>query len=168
MKIIEQEIWDYLDGSLSEDERISIESCIENDPLYRSIFEELSSLNDTLQTLELDHPSMSFNRNVMDKVDLEPNPGSIKSLIDKRIIYGISAFFILTIGGLLLFLFAAIDWSSVSDATNGTFTTTAINYSALSEGPFVKAFLFIDIMLGLLLLDGFLRKLVNTKKLKNI
>lgn len=168
MKIIEQEIWNYLDGSLSEDEGILIESCIENDPLYRSVFEELSSLNGSLQSLELDHPSMSFNRNVMDKVALEPVPGLVKSLIDKRIIYGISAFFILTIGGLLLFLFAAIDWSPVSGATNGTFTKTAINYSALSEGPFVNAFLFIDVFLGLLLLDGFLRKLANTKKLKNI
>src|SRR5688500_2178144 len=97
MKVIEQEIWDYLDGSLSEKKRVLIEGLIESDPIYRSVYEELSILNNELRSLELDEPSMSFNRNVMEKLVFEPVPGLIKSLIDKRIIYGISAFFILTI-----------------------------------------------------------------------
>ncbi len=168
MNKIEQEIWDYLDGNLGEDEKLLLESRIEKDPLYRSAFAELNDLNASLATLQLDEPSMGFNRNVMDKVALEPAPGFVRSLIDKRVIYGISAFFILTIGGLLLFLFTTIDWRSIAEAANSTIIIPEIDYSALMNTTLIKAFVFIDVMLGLLLFDGFLRKAVNTKKLKKI
>lgn len=168
MKIIEQEIWDYLDGNLSQTERKLVELRIHSDIEYRSLFEEFKFLQDSMQALELDQPSMSFNRNVMEQVALEPAPGLIKSLIDKRIIYGISAFFILTITGLLIYLFASVDWSSFPEATKNAITLPELNYSALLDKTFIRAFLFIDIVLGMLLADGFLRKHMNSKKLKNI
>ena len=165
MKIVEQEIWDYLDGSLSEQKRILVEGQIESDPVYRSVYEELSSLNNDLGSLELDHPSMSFNRRVMEKVALEPAPGLVRSLIDKRVIYGILSFFIVTIGSLLLFLFVGIDWSPASEPTSSSFSMPEFNYSALLNSTVINTFLFMDLVLVMLFVDGFLRKRMNSKKI---
>jgi hypothetical protein len=164
MKVVEQEIWDYLDGSLSEQKRVLIEGLIESDPIYRSVYEELSSLNNDLGSLELDEPSMSFNRNLMEKIALEPSPGLIRSLIDKRIIYGISAFFILTIVCLLAVMFVTTDWSSGSEGSS-FFEMPEFNYSVLLSSTVINTFLFMDVIVAMLFIDGFLRKRMNSKKL---
>ncbi len=167
MNKIESEIWDYLDGNLNEHEELLIKQLIENNAQYRLLFEKLEGLNTSLQQLELEEQSMGFHRNVMNQIALEHVPGSFKSLIDKRIIYTITAFFIITIGGLLLYLFTTISWSSMSDAP-GLVIVPPIDYSALSNSNFIKAFLSVDIILVMLLIDGLLRRVVNVKKLKNI
>jgi len=168
MNIAEQKIWDYLDGKLSSQEKLLIEDLIETDPFYKTAFEELKSLNDDLALLELDEPSMSFNRNVMEKVAFEPVPGSIKSLIDKRIVNGISAFFLLTIVSLLLILFLVIDWSSLPRATGNQLDLLEFNYSGLWSSTVINTFFFIDVILAILFIDGFVRKRIASKKLKNI
>ncbi|MDB5014504.1 MAG: hypothetical protein JWQ25_2706 [Daejeonella sp.] len=76
---IEQQIWNYIDGTCSEQERHHIESLIETDPIYKAVYKELTAINNDFSLLDTDEPSMSFNRNLMDKVKLEAVPGTLKS-----------------------------------------------------------------------------------------
>lgn len=161
-KDIEQKIWDYLDGTCSEQERKLTAHLIESDPEYRSVYEECQSVHLDISATELDEPSMSFTRNVMEKLLMEPVPGLVRSLIDKRIIYGIAAFFLITITGLLGILFYQIDWSQSVSSGFADYLMPEIDASKYLNSTFINIFFFADIIVGLYLFDGFLRKRIHS------
>ncbi|MFA6946874.1 MAG: hypothetical protein WC220_13345 [Pedobacter sp.] len=163
MNLIEQRIWDYLDGTGTDQERKLTEKLIESDPAYLLVYEECKSFNKLVSATGQDEPSMSFTRNVMDKISLEPVPGSLISMIDKRIIYGITAFFLITITALLGILFYQIDWSQSAGYNMPEFNMPAINTGKYLDNAFIHIFFFIDMIIGLYLFDGFLRKRLNSK-----
>lgn len=165
MKDIEQKIWDYLDGTCSEQERKLTAQLIENDPEYRSVYEECQSVHLNISATELDEPSMSFTRNVMEKLQMEPVPGLVRSLIDKRIIYGIAAFFLITITGLLGLLFYQIDWSQYVTSGMPNYQIPEIDISKYLNTNLIYVFFFADIIAGLYLFDGFLRKRTRSKNI---
>lgn len=165
MKDIEQKIWDYLDGTCSEQERKLTAHLIENDPEYRSVYEECQSVHLNISATELDEPSMSFTRNVMEKLQMEPVPGLVRSLIDKRIIYGIAAFFLITITGLLGLLFYQIDWSQYVTSGMPNYQIPEIDISKYLNTNLIYVFFFADIIAGLYLFDGFLRKRTRSKNI---
>lgn len=154
MNIIEQRIWDYLDGTCSSEERKAIETLIHTDPVYQAAYQEQKGLHESLSTLDLEEPSMAFTRNVMEMVKLEPLPAA-KSLIDKRIIYGIAAFFLITITILLVVAFGEVNWSEPASAA---YQLPKIDFSKYLNSKFINLFFFADIVLGLYLLDSFFRK----------
>lgn len=165
MNSIEQKIWEYLDGTCTEQERKLTERLIETEPEYQSVYEECRLFDLDISSAELDEPSMSFNRNVMDKIQMEPVPGSVKSLIDKRIIYGITAFFLLTITALLGILFYQMDWSQPMTSDFSKFQMQGIDPSEYINRTIINIFVFADILLALYLFDGFLRKGLNPKNI---
>lgn len=55
--------------------------------------------------MELDEPSMSFTRNVMEAVALQPAPVSLKTKVDNQIIFSIAAFFVLSILAMVGYMF---------------------------------------------------------------
>ena len=162
MKTIEQRIWDYLDGTCSEQERNEIEYLIGADPAFKSVYLDLKSFEQDISIQELEEPSMSFTRNVMDKVKLEPLPGTFKSLADKRIIYGIVAFFLLSIFALLGALLYQLDWSQPATETLQQYKLPEVNLSPYLNSTFLNMFLFVDTILGLYLLDNLLRKRMHS------
>jgi len=99
---------------------------------------------------------MSFTRNVMDLVDLEIAPVSLKTKVDQRIILGIAAFFGLAFLAIIVY---AITHASYSFA-DFKMPKLQVNFdvSAYITPTFVKIFLFVDLILGLFYLDGFLRR----------
>ena len=158
MNIIEQRIWDYLDGTCNEQERKKIEHLLATDCAYQRTYSDLENLHQDLAKIELDEPSMSFTRNVMGQIASTPVPGSVKSLVDKRIIYGIAAFFLISIVALLAMVFKQIDWvQPVSDALP-EYRFPEVDYSFYLNSTYLRLFFFADIILGLYLLDGLLRK----------
>ncbi|WP_423146450.1 anti-sigma factor family protein [Rubrolithibacter danxiaensis] len=161
--LIEQRIWDYLDNNCSPKEREEIQSLIQTDPDYKTVYQELKDINDSLKGVELDEPSMSFTRNVMDKIKTEPVPGSIQSIIDKRIILGITYFFLFTILALLVMLFTQVDWSSNLPEQAG-YKLPELQVSDTAKGWLKNAFLFSDIIIGLYFLDNYLRKKLKHEK----
>ena len=163
MNMIEQQIWDYLDGICSEHERKKIALLIETDPEYRVVYADLKNLHRDLGQMELDEPSMSFTRNVMDQVTPLPVPGSIRSLIDKRIIYGIAGFFLLSIVLLLTLVFSQIDWSQQASAALPEFKMPQVNYRSLMDSTYLRMFFFADLILGLYILDSVMRKKLLSK-----
>ncbi|MFC4211722.1 hypothetical protein ACFOWA_11045 [Pedobacter lithocola] len=161
MNTIEQQLWDYIDGNLNETQRKSIEEKIETDVSVKLQYEELLNLNIAFSEMELDEPSMSFIRNVMESVKLEPAPVLLKTKVDNRIIYSIGGFFVLSLLTLLGYVFY-----------NATFTMPDLSKYFLVNFELDKfitptslyIFLGVDLVLGLIFMDYFLRKKLNHNK----
>jgi len=151
MKTIEEQIWDYIDGNGNAGQRLEMKKKIAADEAYGSVYRELIIVQQHLGLMDLDEPSMSFGRNVMDLVNQEVPPVALQTKIDKRIISGIAAFFIL--GIIAIFIFAI---------SQSHFTTSKINisitFSRYLTPAFIKTFLFIDIIIGFLYADSLFRR----------
>jgi len=108
-----------------------------------------------LKSIALDEPSMSFNRKVMEHVTLERVPVTLKTKVNKRIIYSIAAFFITCILGIFLYALAYsnfhYNWSKI-DLDLGKAAD-----KVLSSG-FLKLFLMLDAVIALVWLDSVLRR----------
>ena len=163
MNLIEQRIWDYLDGTGTPQQRELTEQLIKSDPVYQQLYDECKSFNDLVSAADQDEPSMGFTRNVMERINLEPVPASFKSLIDKRIIFGIAAFFLFTITAFLGVLFYQIDWSQTAGFKMPELTLPTFDSSKYLSSTYINIFLFVDIIFGLYLFDGFLRKRLRAK-----
>ncbi|UKT63485.1 anti-sigma factor family protein [Pedobacter mucosus] len=160
MNTIEEQLWDYIDGNLSETEAGVIEAEILNNVEFKAKYEELSKLNLAFQKLDLDEPSMSFTRNIMENIALLPAPVAMKTKVDTRIIYSIGGFFILSL--LALFGYTVYDanlsWSSFNVAQKFT-----LEIDHLITPLTTNVFLFMDLILCLVLMDYVLRKKVTHK-----
>jgi hypothetical protein len=156
MNSMEEKLWNYIDGSCTADEQKAIALLIERDEMYRLKYNELLQLNQEFASIELDEPPMAFTYNVMENIRAEHAQKPLKAAIDKRIIWGISAFFILTMAALILYALSLINWSGESNFKMPGQLNVAQVKSYFS-GPLVKGFLFFDVVMGLFLLDHLLR-----------
>lgn len=163
MNLIEQRIWDYLDGTDTAEQRELTGQLIKSDPLYRQVYDECKSFNSLVSAIDQEEPSMGFSRNVMERINLEPVHASFKSLIDRRIIFGIAGFFLFTITALLVVLFYQIDWTQTTGFKTPEFTMPAIDTAKYLNSTYFIIFFFVDIIIGLYLFDGFLRKRLRAK-----
>lgn len=155
MKSIEEKLWNYIDGTCTTDEQKAISLLIETDKLYQDKYNELLQLNSEFNNMELDEPSMPFTYNVMEAIRAEQALKPLKATVNSFIIKGIVAFFILTIAGLFFATFTTIDWSAKTATTN---SLQVPELSSLLNSKALTIFLFFDTVLGLLLLDTYLRK----------
>ncbi|MDO8993484.1 MAG: hypothetical protein Q7U83_10490 [Daejeonella sp.] len=165
MNLIEQRIWDYLDGTGTLQERELTERLIKTDPVYQQVYQECKSFNSLVSAADQDEPTMGFTRNVMERINLEPVHSSLKSLIDKRIVFGIAAFFLFTITALLGVLFYQIDWSQHISSGMQNYQIPEIDISKYLNTTLINIFFFADIIAGLYLFDGFLRKRIRSKNI---
>lgn len=114
--------------------------------------EELTAL---LKGMELEEPSMSFTRNVMEQVKLENIPVSLKTRVDNRIIYGIAAIFGAFIVGVIIYAIANTTFSYKLPELKIDFSEAVTQ--TLTPG-FLIAFLFIDVIIALVYFDSILRR----------
>lgn len=160
MNTIEQQLWDYIDGNLDEIQRKNIEEKIESNAAVKLQYEELLNLNFAFSEMELDEPSMSFTRNVMENVALEPAPVSLKTRVDTRIIFSIGAFFVISILGLLGYIL----YNSTFTMPNfGKYFTTDFNLDKYITPTAMYVFIGLDIIIGLIFMDYVLRRKLNHK-----
>lgn len=158
MITIEEEIWDYIDGNSSAAQRLTMEAKIASDPIYRSLYEEFLDINAQMAGMDLEEPSMSFTRNVMEHVKLEIAPVSLKTKVDKRIIYSISAFFICTILAIVGYIVANSDVTFQSIKLANFSAASSLDFSKYITPTFIKVFLFVDMLLAFAYLDSLLRR----------
>jgi hypothetical protein len=124
------------------------------DPEFKNLYEQLLAVNaQLLANLEVDEPSMSFTRNVMEQVKHEMAPVALKTKVDCRIIYAIGGFFSITLLALLGYAFATADFQMKMP----TFDLN-LNIDALISPAFLMGFLFVNAALLLVYLDTYLRK----------
>ena len=114
--------------------------------------EELTEL---LKGMELEVPSMSFTRNVIEQVKLEKPPVSLKTRVDNRIIYGIAAIFGVFIAGVIIYAIANTTASYKLPELKVDFSEAV--GKTLTPG-FLIAFLFVDVIIALVYFDSILRR----------
>ncbi|WP_316843370.1 hypothetical protein [Pedobacter psychrodurus] len=160
MNTIEQQLWDYIDGNLDETSKKAIEEKIASDAEIKSQYDDLLKFNSSFEGIDLDEPSMSFTRNVMESVALVPAPVAMKTKVDKKIIYGIGGFFVISLAALFGYVLYNSNLSMPDFDMNVDFDFKLDQYITPTA---VYSFLFADLVIGLIFLDQFLRKKVAEK-----
>ena len=156
MKTIDEEIWDYIDGSCDAAESERIAAKIATDERYASSYQELMKLNTLMAADDLEEPSMSFSRNVMEAVALEIAPKKLTTKVNNKIIYSIAAFFILSIAAIFVYALA----NSTPGGTEFTMPVVSfkMDLSQMLSPLYMKIFLMFDLALLLLYMDRLIRR----------
>jgi hypothetical protein len=152
---IEGRLWEYIDGISSTEEKSVIEKLLQTDAEWKTKYSELLEVNSLLQSSELDAPSMRFTKNVMEEISKLHIAPAAKNYINKKIIWGIAFFFIALILGFLLYGFGQMDFSSGGDSTF-TKKLSEVDISKFFNNTWINAFMMINVVLGLFLLDNYL------------
>jgi hypothetical protein len=162
---IEERLWDYIDGHSLPEDKSAIEQLIDSNIEWRHKYHELLEVHQLMtKSLELDEPSMRFTQNVMEDIAKYQIAPATQSYINKRIVWGIATFFILTIAGFLIYSFGQINWSS-GGSGNSTLPfnldasrINSIDFSKVFNNTYTNVFLMVNAVLGLVLLDMYLGK----------
>jgi hypothetical protein len=165
MNEVEEKLWNYIDGSCTDEEQKSISALIDTDEAYQLKYHELLQLNTEFSAIELDEPSMAFTYNVMEAIRTETAQKPLKAAINKRIIWGVGAFFILSITVLLILVMASINWQAIGQSS--VQAPVQFQMPPLQDyinGNVMRGFVFCDIVLGLFVVDAYLRKKLNSKQ----
>jgi hypothetical protein len=161
MNTIEEQLWNYIDGNCTPEEQAEIAVKLTVDQHYYTTYQELLKVNDALNKLDFEEPSMSFTRNVMEKVNLELKPVALKTKVDNRIVYSIGGFFALALISIFVYALATSNFDYQFEFPKMSYSFELgkyINHTSL------QIFLFLDVVLALVYLDGFLRKRNENKK----
>jgi hypothetical protein len=156
-KNIEERLWSYIDGTSEVEEKSAIEQLLKENLEWQRKYKELLDINQLLHSTELEEPSMRFTRNVMEEIAKYKIAPATKTYINKRIIYGIGAFFLTMIVGFLIYGFGQIDWSANGNLNTGI-SLDKIDFSRFFNNTYVNVFMMINVVLGLMLLDRYLSK----------
>ena len=148
------QLWEYLDGACSEADRQRISLLIATDAVWQQQYEELSSLHHSLAAnMEAEQPSMRFAKNVMEAVAATHIAPATTRYINRSVIRGIAAFFIITITLVLGYTIADTNWSSGTPVA-----MPKVDISSLFSNNFISAAIGINIVLALVLADVLLRR----------
>jgi hypothetical protein len=157
---IEERLWNYIDGTSAADEKSVVETLLEENVEWREKYHELLEVNKLMQSSELEHPSLRFTKNVMEEIAKLHIAPATKSYINKKIIWGISIFFITLLVGFLVYGFGQIDWTAQGDS-KFSIDLSKVDYSKFFNNTYMNVLMMINVVLGLFLLD---RYLTNKKK----
>ncbi len=152
---IEERLWNFIDGSISADERSVIEKLLETDAAWKTKYHELLEVNELLKSSELEAPSMRFSKNVMEEIARLHVAPATKSYINKKIIWGLGFFFIALFVGFLIYGFAQMDLSA-GEQTQLSKDISKFDLSKFFGNTWVNVFMMINVVLGLFLLDNYL------------
>jgi len=160
---IEQQLWEYIDGISSSEERTSIEKMLQSNLEWKNKYHELMEIHQLMNTAELEQPSMRFTKNVMEKIAQYHIAPAAKNYINKKIIWGIAGFFFTLIIVFLIYGFAQVDWTSPTDSKSAIDLSrlSQVDFSKIFNNNFVNGFMMVNVLLGLVLLD---RVLANKRK----
>lgn len=163
---IEEKLWSYIDGSLDKKELGFVEELLRSDLEWKNKYAELLSVHQLMQeNIDLEQPSLRFTQNVMEEISRLYITPATRNYINKNVIWGIGIFFFTTIIGLFVYGFGQIDWSQPQSNNLPTQLQEInnINWSQMFSGTYVNAFIMVNIVLGLMLLDMYLTRKKNEK-----
>ncbi len=167
MNGIEEKIWTYIDGNCTEDEQRAMDILIATDEVYKRKYHELSQLNvEFACMLELDEPPMAFTYNVMETIRTENASKPLKAAINTKIVWGVAAFFILSISLLLIFALSSMHWSTGNGSTLSAFDFKMPHIANYFNSTLLNIFVLFDIVLALYLADGYLRRKLLNKQVQ--
>jgi hypothetical protein len=165
---IQSRLWNYIDGNIGNEEKVQVEQLLQNNAAWQNAYKQLLEIDQLVKAkMELDEPSMRFTKNVMEQIFKLQIAPATKTYINKKIVYGIAAFFVIMIGGLLIYSFTQINWSATGNNTS-PFNLSKLNFSKYFSKQFLNIFLMLNIVLGLILFDRYLVKQNNKSKHKEV
>jgi hypothetical protein len=161
---MEKLIWEYIDGHVSPVEREKITRHLAEDPDWQIKYNELKSIHVLLQREELEMPSLRFTKNVMEEIAQYHVAPATKNYINKNVIRGITAFFLIMIGGLFIYFIGQLHWvdnptGSLLPAYN--LDASKLNWGKLLNNTYVNIFIGINVILGLILIDKIMQSRKN-------
>jgi hypothetical protein len=157
---MEQRIWEYIDGHCSPDQKAFVRERLVEDPVWKNKYAELMGIHELLQKEELEMPSLRFTKNVMEEIAQYQVAPATKNYINKNVIRGITAFFLIMIAGLFIYFVGQVHWNGSS--TGHLFPAYSLDASKLNWGKmlnntYVNIFVGINVILGLILLDKYMQ-----------
>jgi hypothetical protein len=158
MSSIEEILWNYIDGNCTTEEQKAISTLIAQDEAYRLKYQELLALNAEFATIELDEPPMAFTYNVLEAIRTEHAQQPLKAAINKKIILGITIFFVTTITALLVYTLSTMSWPVTTGPIQVPAGLKMPDVSHLISKPVIQGFLFFDAILAMFLFDTYLRR----------
>jgi hypothetical protein len=162
---MEQLLWEYIDGYASQEQKSFITQRLAEDPLWQRKYAELTAMHEVLLKEELEMPSLRFTKNVMEEIARHQVAPATRNYINKNVIRGIAAFFLIMIGGLFIYFVGQVQWNGSS--TNSLIPAYSLdagklNWSRLLNNTYVNIFIGINVILGLILIDKYLQRKKNT------
>jgi hypothetical protein len=158
---MEARLWEYIDGGPTAEERPAIEKLIADNAAWKARYHELLEVHQSLSFVELEQPSLRFTKNVMEEITRYQIAPAAKTYINNKIVWGIGIFFFTMLAGFLVYGLAQIDWSAADDSGSTLgIDLNKVDYSKMFSNGFVNAFMMLNVILGLVLLDRYL----NNKK----
>jgi hypothetical protein len=162
---MEQRIWEFIDGRSTDAEKAAIIQKLAENPLWKSRYQELLSVHEMLLNETLDMPSLRFTKNVMEEIAQYQVAPATKNYINKNVIGGIGAFFLLMIIGLFIYFIGQIHWSSSSTGNlvpAYSIDANKLNWGKLLNNSYVNIFFGITAILALILIDKYMQTKKNT------
>ncbi len=157
---IEERLWNFIDGTASANEKTVVEKLLESNTEWKAKYYELLQVNELLKSTELEEPGMRFTKNVMEEILKLHIAPATKSYINKKIIWGIGIFFIALLAAFLIYGFGQMDWTSAQETefskNINKVDLSKLDFSRFFTNTWVNAFMMINIVLGLVLLDNYL------------
>jgi hypothetical protein len=151
---MDMQLWEYIDGSCSAADSERISSLIAADPLWQEQFNALSALHISIpQNIALEQPSMRFSKNVMEAIEATRIAPATKKYINKSIIRGIAAFFLLAIGLMLGYAVVTANWN-----TTGANFIPKIDFGSVFNSSVTTVAIGINTILALILIDKLLNQ----------
>jgi hypothetical protein len=157
---MENLLWEYIDGQISPAEKETVARRIMEDSDWRIKFEELKTIHALLQKEELDMPSLRFTKNVMEEIARYQVAPATRNYINKNVIRGITAFFLVMIGGLFIYFLGQLHWAgdpsgSLLPAYN--LDAGKLNWGKMLNNTYVNIFIGVNVILGLILVDKYMQ-----------
>lgn len=161
---IEETLWNYIDGTLEEKQIVFVEELLKSNAEWKTCYAGLMEVHQLMQdNATLDQPSMRFTQNVMEEISRLYITPATNNYINKNVIRGIGLFFLITIGGLLIYSLSQADWSRPSSGSIPTINLPQVDWRNIFNSAYMNVFMMANIILALMLLDMFLLK---RKKIK--
>lgn len=150
---IEQQLWNYIDQLCTSEDRVRVEQLLHSDPAWKAKYEELLDIHELMQQSELEQPSMRFTKNVMEEVYRSQIAPATKQYINKNIIRGLMIFFLILIGGGVVYAFSQVSWSAGGNTTVIPNPIENINWKSIFTSSYTTVFLLVNLVLGFILFD---------------
>lgn len=156
---IEQQLWDYIDGICSAADKTRIALLIAQDQTWGAKHKELLQLHTgIIHNIELEQPPVRFTKNVMEAIAVAYPAAAPKQYINRTLMRGIAAFFIVAIVLMVGLMLASTDWSAPAKEMAYTkIHLPQMQFSTLFNGMFFNGIIAVNVILGLALLDIALR-----------
>jgi hypothetical protein len=166
---MEKLLWEFIDGHSSDTEKTIIARHLADNPAWRDKYDELMLIHKMLHQEELEMPSLRFTKNVMEQISQPQVSTAAKTYINKQVIRGIFAFFLIMIGGLFIYIIGQTHWNSQPTGNLLPAFSENVNdlkWTKLLTGTYVNIFIGITAMLGLIVMDKYLQTKKNLRRME--